>query len=189
MKSVFKENLENCISVLENSSHLDSKIEEAIQCCVETVKNGGKILICGNGGSAAECQHFAAELTGRFITDRRPLPALALTTDTSAITCISNDYSFLEVFSRPITALGKQGDCLFAISTSGNSENVMEAIRAAKVIGIKTIGLLGKDGGAIKDLCDVSIIVGSNSTARIQEIHLLIIHSICGGIEICLEIG
>lgn len=183
MKSIFSQNLEDLITDLHEASRLDSLVQEAIGHCIGTIRQGGKILLCGNGGSAADCQHFAAELVGRFVSRRGPLPALALTTDTSAITCISNDFSFADIFSRPLSALGKEGDCLFAISTSGNSENVSKAVLTAHKMGIKTIGLLGKGGGTIKQFCDVSIVVNSDSTARIQEIHMVIIHSVCEGIE------
>lgn len=145
-----------------------------------------KLIICGNGGSAADSQHIAAEFTGRFIKDRPPIAVLALSTDTSALTCISNDYSFAEVFSRQLRALGQAEDCLLAISTSGNSENVIQAVLAAKEMRIKTIGLLGRDGGRLKDLCDCAIVVPSEITARIQEAHILIGHSICGSVEVGL---
>lgn len=140
-------------------------------------------MFCGNGGSAADSQHLAAEFTGRFIKDRRPLPGLALSTDTSALTCIGNDYHFNDIFLRQIQALGKEGDCLIGISTSGNSENILRAFIAAKELGIKTIGLLGRDGGKLACLSDIAIIVPSDVTARIQEAHILIGHTICGGVE------
>jgi D-sedoheptulose 7-phosphate isomerase len=140
-------------------------------------------MFCGNGGSAADCQHLAAELTGRFIKDRRPLAAIALTTDTSAITCISNDYSFEEVFARQVQGLGRTGDVLFAISTSGNSRNVIRAVEEALSAGMSVIGLLGHEGGALNEMCDVAIIVPSQVTSRIQESHILIGHTLCEMIE------
>jgi len=144
------------------------------------------LMLCGNGGSAADSQHLAAEFTGRFSKDRPPIAAVALSTDTSALTCIGNDYSFNDIFARQVQALGKAGDCLIAISTSGNSGNVLAAVAAAKSLGISTIGLLGRDGGKLKAQCDVSIVVPSQVTARIQEAHILIGHSLCGAVELKL---
>ena len=146
-------------------------------------------MLCGNGGSAADSQHFAAELTGRFVKDRRPLAALALSTDTSALTCIANDYSFDDVFSRQVMGLGRSGDCLLAISTSGNSRNVLRAAEVARATGIGVIGLLGRDGGALRPLCDVAIVVPSATTARIQEAHAFIGHSLCALVEEGLGLG
>ncbi|MGH8269105.1 MAG: D-sedoheptulose-7-phosphate isomerase, partial [Steroidobacteraceae bacterium] len=133
---------------------LSNEVEEAAGLIQLTLSSGGKLLLCGNGGSAADSQHIAAELTGRFVKDRRPLAAMALSTDTSALTCIANDYSFEEVFSRQVTALGRKGDCLLAFSTSGNSRNVLRAAEAARAAGLRVIGLLGRDGGALRALCD-----------------------------------
>jgi D-sedoheptulose 7-phosphate isomerase len=147
------------------------------------VGQGGKVMFCGNGGSAADAQHLAAEFTGRFIQDRPPLAAMALSTDTSALTCISNDYSFADVFERQLRALGKRGDALVAISTSGNSLNVLKAAQTAREMGVAVVGLLGRDGGALKALCDVALVVPSASTARIQEMHILIGHTLCGAVE------
>lgn len=140
-------------------------------------------MFCGNGGSAADSQHLAAELTGRFIHDRRPLAAIALSTDSSALTCIGNDYSFDEVFARQVTGLGRPEDLLIAISTSGNSRNVIRAVEEGRQLGMQTVGLLGRDGGQLRGLCHHSIVVPSNVTARIQECHILIGHTICGLIE------
>ena len=140
-------------------------------------------MFCGNGGSAADSQHLAAELTGRFIHDRRPLAAIALSTDSSALTCIGNDYSFDEVFARQVAGLGRAGDLLIGISTSGNSRNVIRAVEEAQKLGMQTIGLLGRDGGQLRNLCDHSIVVSSTVTARIQECHILIGHTLCGLIE------
>jgi D-sedoheptulose 7-phosphate isomerase len=149
----------------------------------KSLSNGGKLLLCGNGGSAADCQHIAAEFTGRFIKDRPPISAVSLTTDTSALTCIGNDYSFNEIFSRQVLALGRSGDVLLAISTSGNSQNVLTAVEAAHALGIQSIGLLGHDGGKALHMCTHSIVVPSDVTARIQEAHILIGHTICGMVE------
>jgi D-sedoheptulose 7-phosphate isomerase len=161
-------------------------LSHAIDLCFGCVTNNAKILACGNGGSAADSQHIAAEMTGRFIKDRKPLPAIALTTDTSALTCIANDYSFEDVFARQIGALGHGGDVLIAISTSGNSSNVIKAMHVALELGVKVIALSGRDGGQMKSLADISIIVPSQTTARIQEAHIFIGHVICGSVEIQL---
>ena len=149
----------------------------------ERLKRGCRILVCGNGGSAADAQHFAAELSGRYIKERRALAGIALTTDTSALTAIGNDYGFDRIFSRQVEALGRPGDLLVGISTSGNSPNVILAVEAAKQLGIRTIGLLGRDGGKLKDLVDDAIIVPCPITARIQEVHQMIYHFWCETIE------
>jgi D-sedoheptulose 7-phosphate isomerase len=162
---------------------LDAHVDQAITACVNSLRAGGKLMLCGNGGSAADSQHLAAEFTGRFIKDRPPIAAIALSTDTSALTCIANDYSFEAIFARQVQAIGKPGDCLIAISTSGNSGNVLAAVAAAKALGITCIGLLGRDGGKLKPECDISIVVPSQVTARIQEAHILIGHSLCGAVE------
>ncbi|SMC10149.1 D-sedoheptulose 7-phosphate isomerase [Nitratiruptor tergarcus] len=151
--------------------------------CTEALKNQKKIMLCGNGGSAADAQHIAAELVGRFKKERRGLPAIALTTDTSALTAIGNDYGYAQVFARQVEALGKRGDVLIAISTSGESENVLRAVEVARAQECKVIGLLGKDGGRIKDLCDTSIVVPVHDTPRIQEMHILIGHILCALID------
>ena len=158
-------------------------VEEAGRLCVESLKNGGKIILCGNGGSAADAQHIAAELSGRFERDRRALAGIAITTDTSALTSIGNDYGFEYIFSRQVEAIGKREDVLIAISTSGNSANVIKAVESGKKIGMKIITLTGKDGGEIKKLGDINVIIPSNSTPRIQEMHILIGHMICNLID------
>ena len=154
-----------------------------INLIYKKLKKGGKIMFCGNGGSAADSQHLAAEFTGRFTKDRKPLNSVALTTDTSALTCIANDYSFDEVFSRQLNAIGNDGDVLICISTSGNSKNIINAVQAAKQKNITSIGFLGKDGGNLKNICDYNIIVPSNTTARIQEAHIFLGHFLCGFVE------
>ena len=181
--SLFKFNLQEHLQLMLQLGALDEVIEKSIQELVQCLRNGGKVLLCGNGGSAADCQHIAAELTGRFIDDRPPLAAIALSTDTSALTCIGNDYSFAEVFARQVRALGRAGDCLIAISTSGNSANVLKAVADAKKVGIRTIGLTGRDGGALRYETDICIVVPSTVTARIQEAHILIGHTMCGAVE------
>jgi D-sedoheptulose 7-phosphate isomerase len=149
----------------------------------ERLKRGCKILICGNGGSAADAQHFAAELTGRYVKERRPLAGLALTTDTSALSAIGNDYGYDQVFSRQVAALGRPGDVLVGISTSGNSPNVLLAVATAKALGMRTIGILGRDGGALKAAVDDALVVPSKITARIQEIHEMVFHFWCEAID------
>ncbi|MEM6263202.1 MAG: D-sedoheptulose 7-phosphate isomerase [Bacteroidota bacterium] len=158
-------------------------IETACLQVVECLRAGHKVLLCGNGGSAADAQHIATELTGRYKTTRRGLPAIALTTDTSALTAISNDFGYQEVFRRQVEALGQAGDVLIGISTSGNSPNVMAAIQEAKSIGCYTIGLLGKSGGKIASECDIAVVVPSDDTPRIQEMHILVGHLICEAVD------
>ncbi len=158
-------------------------LEEACKLLVDTLKNGHKVLLCGNGGSAADAQHIAAELTGRYKSERGGLPAIALTTDTSALTAIANDYGYDKVFSRQVEALANRGDLLIGLSTSGNSNNVYLALQAATNNGCRTIGLSGKDGGKIRKLCDVNLIVPSDDTPRIQEIHILMGHILCQAVD------
>lgn len=181
--SLFSHNIAEHLDLLQRLDVVEAAIERTGTMLATALQAGGKIMICGNGGSASDSQHFASELTGRFIKDRRPLAALALTTDSSALTCISNDYAYDQVFSRQVLGLGRPGDCLIGISTSGNSGNVIAAVDVARNHGIHTIGLLGRDGGTLKDLVDLPIIVPGAATARIQEMHLLIIHTLCGLIE------
>ena len=162
---------------------LGPEIEQAAEQLSRAMAAGDKIVFCGNGGSAADCQHLAAELVGRFLVDRDPLPALSLTVDTSALTAIGNDYGFKDVFSRQLRAVGRRGDVLVALSTSGNSENVLEAARAAKTMGIGVVGLAGRSGGRLKGLCDVCVCVPSEETNHIQEMHIAVGHYLCGVIE------
>jgi D-sedoheptulose 7-phosphate isomerase len=154
-------------------------IVQAASMVAGCLEAGGKILFCGNGGSAADSQHLAAEFVGHFILDRKALPAIALTTDSSILTAVGNDYSFEQVFSRQIQALGRPGDVAVGISTSGQSPNVLAAMREARRLGLKTIGIAGKDGGALAKCVDIPIVVSSANTARIQECHLTIGHLIC----------
>lgn len=158
----------------------------AANTCIATLKAGGKILICGNGGSAADAQHWAGELVSRFHYDRPGLPAIALTTDSSILTAVGNDYGFERVFARQIEALGNEGDALLAISTSGNSPNILAALSAARQRGIATIGFTGRTGGKMADLCDICIRIPSESTPRIQEGHEVLGHAICAMIESAL---
>ncbi|HUA24714.1 MAG TPA: D-sedoheptulose 7-phosphate isomerase [Steroidobacteraceae bacterium] len=181
--ALLRSGLEEHMEVFRRLSPLASVIQQTGRVLAATLSAGGKLLLCGNGGSAADSQHIAAELSGRFLKDRRPLAAVALSTDTSALTCIANDYGFDEVFSRQVVALGRKGDCLLAISTSGNSRNVLRAAEVARAAGIQVIGLLGRDGGALRALCDTAIVVPSATTARIQEAHIFIGHTLCAMVE------
>jgi D-sedoheptulose 7-phosphate isomerase len=154
-------------------------IERAGNLICQTLAAGNKVLVCGNGGSAADAQHFAAELVGRYELPRRSFPAIALTTDTSALTAISNDYGYEEVFARQVAGLAQAGDVLVAISTSGKSSSVLKAVKKAKAIGCRTIALSGVDGGSLAEGCEVSVVVPGQRTARIQEAHITIIHLWC----------
>tara|TARA_B100001250_G_scaffold360657_1_gene338264 strand:- start:9825 stop:10403 length:579 start_codon:yes stop_codon:yes gene_type:complete len=169
--------------VLDNLNSQADTIGAIIQDCKRVLDSNNKFMFCGNGGSAADSQHLAAEFTGRFLKKVQPLPAIALTTDTSALTAIGNDFSFEEVFSRQVSALGHKGDLLFAISTSGNSKNVIRAVNIAKESGIHTVGLIGYDGGELVEAADISIVVDSTFTARIQEMHILVGHIICEALD------
>jgi len=175
-----------CLTAAKNFealAALEDVVQDAIGVVGDALERGNKIVFCGNGGSAADAQHLAAELVGRYLIDRAPLPALALTVDTSALTAIANDYSFDEVFARQLGGVGQTGDVLVAISTSGNSRNVLRAIEVAREKGIKTIGLTGQSGGQMRQLCDICICVPSDRTNHIQEMHIAVGHMICGAVE------
>jgi DnaA initiator-associating protein len=183
IRNTFTESIQTKIAAADA---LPEKIAKAGELLVTSLLNGGKVLTCGNGGSAGDAQHFSSEMLNRFERERPPLPAIALTTDMGTITAIGNDYSFNEIFSKQIKALGQAGDILLAFSTSGNSQNVIEAMRAALAKDMLIITCTGKDGGEMAGLMgenDVEIRVPSNSTARIQEVHLVIIHSLCDLID------
>lgn len=175
--------LNDHIETAKKMEKLLPDIVSAAELCLASLKDGGKIMLCGNGGSAADSQHIAAELSGRFKKERKPLAGIALTTDTSALTAIGNDYGFEQIFSRQVEALAKEEDILIAISTSGNSKNVINAIESARKIGCKIITLTGKNGGKMKDLGDVNIVIPSNDTPRIQEMHIMVGHMICAFID------
>lgn len=173
----------------EAAAVLADPIAAAVELMFTALSNGNKILACGNGGSAADSQHFAAELVGRFERERLPLPAMALTTDSSIMTAVGNDYSFREIFSKQVQAFGQNGDVLLAFSTSGNSENVLAAIDVALERDMRVVAMTGKGGGKIAKIlteADVHICVPHERTARIQEVHLLAIHCICDGIDVAL---
>ena len=182
-EDMIKNELEGHLATIKATFALEADIKKACETAIATLKAGGKILLCGNGGSAADAQHIAAELTGRYKTERGALAGIALTTDTSALTAIGNDYGYEFVFSRQLEALGREGDLLIAISTSGNSGNVIKALELAQKIGIKTIGLSGRTGGAMNELCELNLVVPSNDTPRIQEMHIMIGHIICQAID------
>jgi len=180
---LLKECLLNHIEVTKKMESKLVLIEEAAKLCIESLKNGGKILLFGNGGSAADAQHIAAELSGRFKKERRALAGIALTTDTSALTAIGNDYGYEFVFSRQVEALCNKNDVVIGISTSGNSENVINAITIAKQVGGKVITLSGKTGGKMKNQGDVNIVIPSDDTPRIQEMHIMVGHMICAIVD------
>jgi D-sedoheptulose 7-phosphate isomerase len=177
--AIIKEFLAHQETIAKVIETMQEPLLEASKLAVETLRAGNKILLCGNGGSAADAQHIAAELTGRYKTERRGLPGIALTTDTSALTAIGNDYGYDRVFDRQVEALAQKGDLLIGISTSGNSKNVINALKVAREMGCKTLGLTGRDGGAMNELCDINLVVPSNDTPRIQEMHILFAHTIC----------
>lgn len=170
------------LDMLGETGYLDT-IEQVTQVMVDCLYAGNKIILAGNGGSAADAQHFAGEIVGRFLMDRKALPAISLCVDPSVMTCIGNDYGYEAVFERQLSGLGNAGDVLVAISTSGNSENLIRAVETAKQKGIQTVGLLGKTGGKLKELCDYALVVPSNETPRIQEIHTFSVHLLCEYIE------
>ena len=176
IKHEFNEHLITSRKTIDSAG---DSIQIAAEICIDCLKKGSKILIFGNGGSAADSQHIAAEIVGRYKTERKGLPAIALTTDSSAITAIGNDFGYLEVFSRQIEALANKGDVVIGISTGGTSANVVNGFKIASNLGCKAIGFSGKDGGEFNDLCDVNLLVASDDTPRIQEMHILIGHTIC----------
>ena len=183
MQEIVRRAFDEHLEVMANMGALENQIAEAGALCAEALKKNNRIYLCGNGGSAADAQHIAAELIGRFVSDRRALPAVALTTDSSAITAIGNDYGFDDVFSRQVAGLCREGDVLIAISTSGNSVNVLNAVHCARDCGTRVVGLSGKSGGELRNWCDVSLVVPSEVTARIQEMHILIGHLLCELVE------
>ncbi|MEY3620990.1 MAG: phosphoheptose isomerase [Pseudomonadota bacterium] len=162
---------------------LQAALVKAVDCCVNALKSGGKLMFAGNGGSAAEAQHFSAEMVGRFLTERKPLASVALSTDTSALTAIGNDYGYDQVFSRQVEALGRSGDVLIVLSTSGRSKNILAAMRAAAALGVATIAFTGREPREIGALADVVLNVPSSHTPQIQEGHLILGHLLCGLVE------
>ena len=183
MKKEIEENILRSSSIIKESISLSSDIEEAVTIIVNCLKNGNKIILFGNGGSAADAQHIAAEFIGRFQKERKSYPAISLTSDSSVITSLSNDYSFDLIFSRQCESLVNVNDVVIGISTSGNSKNIVKVLEMSKEKGAKTISLLGNSGGTIKNYSDISIIVDSYVTAHIQDAHRVIYHIICNFVE------
>jgi len=170
-------------AAVESVAGMEKALHEAVKLIRDAFAAGRRLFICGNGGSAADAQHFAAELTGRFEKERRGYPAVALTTDSSALTSIGNDYGFDHIFARQLQALAAEDDVLVAITTSGNSPNIVSALELARGMGVRSIGLLGRDGGVCAGLVDVPLTVKASRTARIQEAHVLILHLLCEGLD------
>ena len=184
MQSIIQFEFEEHLKIAQSTVDLiGESLEIAANFCIDSLNQGGKILIFGNGGSAADAQHIAAELVGRYKVERKGLAAIALTTDTSALTAIGNDYGYDRVFDRQVEALASQGDIVIGISTSGNSANVISALALAKKLDCKTIGLSGISGGEMNVLCDVNLVVPAEDTPRIQEMHIVIGHTLCHLIE------
>jgi len=181
MKQTIKNELLSHLEVINLTiDTMQDKLEKAALLVVETLRNGNKVLLCGNGGSAADAQHIAAELVGKYKkNDRRALPVIALTTDTSILTSLGNDYGYDRIFDRQVEALANKGDLIIGISTSGNSQNIINALKLGKEIRCKTLGLVGKDGGMMNEICDINLIIPSDETPRIQEVHILFGHIIC----------
>ena len=184
IKFEFEEHLKTSQATFESIGH---SVEVAAKLCLDCLKNGNKILLFGNGGSAADAQHIAAELVGRYKTERKGLAAIALSTDTSALTAISNDYGYDCVFDRQVEALANTGDVAIGISTGGSSANVASALKLAKDLDCKTIGFSGCGGGEMNELCDINIVVPAQDTARIQEMHIVIGHTICHLIDLAFS--
>lgn len=186
MRNYIKENIQESIMAKEKllrDEMLIGTIEQVAQVCIGAYQSGNKILICGNGGSASDALHMVGELVGRYQMERRGIAAVALNANPTVMTAISNDYTFENIFSKQVTALGREGDILFGISTSGNSANVVNALEEAKKQNIYTIGMTGSTGGKIKSIADYLLNVPSDNTPRIQEMHILLIHTLCGLIE------
>ncbi len=180
MKTTIARELQGHLETIQSViGSMEEDLEKASRMAVEVLKRGNKILLCGNGGSASDAQHIAAELTGRYKTERRGLAAIALTTDTSALTAIGNDYGYHRVFDRQVEALVNEGDLLIGISTSGDSLNIISALLLAKDMGAETLGFSGKGGGKMNYACDINLVVPSDDTPRIQEMHILFGHTIC----------
>lgn len=180
----FNTSRSSLLALLGRLDRLSAGVDTACRLLVETLRAGGKVLVCGNGGSASQAQHLVTELVGRFLQPgRRPLPAMALTADTSLMTSVANDLGFEEVFARQVRAFGRPGDLLIVLTTSGNSANILAALRAAKQQDLKTLALLGGNGGEARGLADAEVIVPADSTPRIQEIHLLLVHTLCAAAD------
>ena len=182
MMPIFGEALKTLQASLQDPK-VEAQVVEIAALLKKTLAAGNKILLCGNGGSAAEAQHIAAEFVGRFQKERKGLPAISLTTDTSILTSVANDYSYETIFARQVEALGQKGDVLILLTTSGNSKNCLAACRRAKEQGLKTVAMAGSKGGAIKELADICLRVPSDVTAHIQEVHLVVLHAVCAIVD------
>lgn len=181
--TLLSQNIAEHSVTMKSLMRLSDLVLEASRVLASGLKGGGKLMLCGNGGSASDAQHFAAEMMGRFQKSRRPYAAIALTSDTSVLTCVANDYAFDQIFARQVQGLGRSGDVLIALSTSGQSANVIQAAIQARQSGVFVLGLTGKGGGELKQYCDLCLVVESANTARIQEAHILLIHTLCELIE------
>ena len=184
MKQKFLQHVQDSVQLKQSffEREMDRILAQADDMA-ERLRRGGRVLVCGNGGSAADAQHLAAELSGRYVKERRALAGIALTTNTSALTAIGKDYGFEQIFSRQVEALGRPGDLLIGISTSGNSPNIIRAVAAAEALGLRTLGLLGRDGGQLAGLMDEALVVPATVTARIQEVHQMIYHFWCEALD------
>lgn len=187
--TIFQKSLANHVELFSRLAPLEPGLARIAGEAARVLQRGGRLFFCGNGGSAADAQHIAAELVGRFVDDRRALKAIALTTDTSALTCIGNDFGFDHVFSRQLEGVASAGDMVFLITTSGNSNNLVLAAQAARSLGVRSVGLLGKGGGKLRELVDDAIVVPGDETARIQEAHIFLGHALCALIENELGLG
>ena len=181
--NAYRDALDEALAVLGSLKELEAALDLAAACCMEALAAGHKLLLCGNGGSAAQAQHLAGELVGRYTVNRRPLPAIALAADTSVLTCVANDFGYEQVFARQVAALASAGDVLVALSTSGNAPNVLAALETAKSLGIRSVALLGSNGGRAKELADCPVVVRHPKTARVQEAHQFLIHCLMDQME------
>jgi D-sedoheptulose 7-phosphate isomerase len=179
MKDIIQNEFNEHVKTANLLHNLTDAVASSAQLCIDCLKSGGKILIFGNGGSAADAQHIAAELVGRYKVERKGLPAIALTTDTSAITSIGNDFGYNHIFDRQVEALANKSDVVIGISTSGKSENIINALKVASKLNCITIGFSGQDGGEMNEICNINLVVPSEDTPRIQEMHIVIGHTIC----------
>lgn len=186
--SSFLDTLDENLRVMGSLRTLEPELERAASCCATCLAAGGKILVCGNGGSAAEAMHLVGELVGRYKKDRRPLAAITLGADSAVLSCIGNDYSYEDVFSRPLQALGRSGDVLIAFTTSGESPNVLEALRKAREIGLASVAFLGRDGGSARELATYALVVRHRDTARIQEGHQFLMHALMDFVEAAVDV-
>jgi D-sedoheptulose 7-phosphate isomerase len=183
MKNIIKSEFDDHIKSVQSIHDLTDSVEASAKLCINSLKNGGKILLFGNGGSAADAQHIAAELVGRYKINRKGLSAIALTTDTSVLTSIANDFKYVNIFSRQVEAIANPEDVVIGISTSGKSPNIIKALMTASKLGCNTIGFSGKDGQEMNKVCMVNIVAPSSNTPRVQETHIIIGHTICHLIE------